>query len=314
MSDPWTFSLDPAGPASVAIRPCVEACLSVRVGEDPERLRAAWTGALEVVRYDARHVHHNGPDGGPVLASAAHAEEVSRALATACGAQDGGLPVRWGALGYIDVAGADSIPAKSATLAFGWVREPDAPRGLMIRVTSGMDADWARLASLAEALAAEPCAQWITVGYRFVTVPWCSPLLAEALQVVHDRSRRFHGVDVGDPLEVQASTWQHRLRGIGWITVVSDRLIAAAPAPAGPLPGGVSSRRLAAARWYQAGERPSVCDVNRRERPEAYASLDRWLSALRPARGAHFLPPWTEASSRRWIERFSPRDALAPEA
>lgn len=306
MSDPWAFSLDPIGPASVAIRSCMEACFSVRLGDAPDRLYALWTKTLGAVRSDVHHVHYNGLGGAPVPATTAHAEEVYRALHAACAGPDAKRPIRWGALGYIDVAQADTIPSKSATIAFGWIREPNAPRGLIMRVTGGVDTDWTSLVALAEVLAGEPCVQWLTVGYRFVTVPWNSPLLAEALQVIHDRSHRFLGVDVGDPLEVQPSTWQHQLRTISWITVVSDRFAAAAPRATGLLPEGVSHRRLVAAQWYEAGERPSVCDVNRRERSKEYASIDQRLSTLRPVSGMHFLPPWTENASRLWMQRFSP--------
>lgn len=305
------FAAEPGAPPVVAIRPCVEALLSIRLGDDPAPHEAFWDALFAPVRPRTRHVFDNRPGEGALQpASERHASAIGDALDAAARGPDAGRAPAWATTTFVSSAGPDEIPEHSASVSLGWIQSARAPRGLSLRITTSPDADWGALAALAERLAGDwpKIFRWITVGYRFVTVPWHSQLLPEALSIVHGRSGRFGGVDVGDPFGLATSFWQDRLRTVGWVTIVSGALVDEAAPGLDPTAGageGVEVKRVGGGFVLRAGESPSMLDRNRRDDPSCYRRADRALAPLRAREGVYFLPPWTEAESRTWLHRLS---------
>lgn len=306
-----TFAAEPEAPPVVAIRPCVEALLSVRLGGDPAPYRAFWDALSTPVRPWTCNVFDNRPGEGALQpASEQHVSAIDDALSAAARGPEAGPTITWATTMFVSSMDPDEIPEHSTAISIGWIQSPTAPRGLSLRITTPPTADWNALAALAERLADTwpHIFRWITVGHRFVTVPWHSQLLPEALSIVHGRSGRFRGVDVGDPFGLATSFWQDRLRTVGWLTIVSRALVdEVAPGldPAAVASEGVDVKRVGSGFVLRAGESASMLDRNRRDNPSCYQRVDRFLAPLRAREGVYFLPPWTERESRAWLHRLS---------
>lgn len=295
----------------VAIQPCLEALISVHIGEDPSLIWRFWKHLIHDVQQQTPYVLDNRPGIGllkPV--SGFHHDSIREAFEVACHGVDQEHTVDWATMTFIDAADEDKVPNYSCTCSIGWIEHPADPRGFSLRITVPVGYGWSNLLDLGRELGVNGSQvyRWITIGYRFVPVSWHTDLLGDSVEIIHRLSKRFLCVDVGDAFGLFTSFWQDKIRSVNFITIVSadllerlggiDRVYSLCEPP-------VRAEKLHDNLLIQAGELPTVCDVNRRENPLAYRLVDRLLRPIR----AHndeimLLPPWDIDSTQVWLKRF----------
>jgi hypothetical protein len=182
-----------------------------------------------------------------------------------------------------------------------------------LRVTGPpTDQTFARLERLAAEIAAapQPPWRWMTLGYRFAPVSFHGASFADALELIYQRSRRFQGVDVGDPFGFYLAKATKQLRTVGFVTVLSPALLALGATPALP-PQDTPLRctTISGALFVRAGDAPSVLDVNWGESQVSYRAADSLCGPWRAKGGLNFFAPWDEESTARWLDRFQADDA-----
>ena len=125
------------------------------------------------------------------------------------------------------------------------------------------------------------------------------------MTLIHRRSKRFLGVDVGDLFGFYLSKMTGQLRTVGFVTVLAPALLESIelvrPDASVDL---LSTTSVAGSLFVQAGGEPSVLDVNRSEPRDAYRAADTLCSPLRITGGINFFAPWDEKATARWLDRL----------
>lgn len=312
MNDPrLDFPIGSQGAPVAGIRPCLEAVVSVRLGDDPGRVGAFWERLTGAAMARARHVCDHCSPAGPQRAADGARSSVHRAFKIACQGPDQGPAVDWAALAFSDTAEPDQLAGWSATCSIGWIAEPTAPRGFSLRMTTPTDHPWGDLLELGRELASEwpGLWRWITVGPRFIPLSPASPQYELSRREVFARARRFVLVDVGEPLGLYTTFWQERLRTVAWGTLISSEL-AGEISIEGSIHPRLVVMPLRAGLLLRAGEQPILGDINRAEDLSVYLAMDRRLRAIRATSGVNFLAPWDAESSAAWLDRL---EAVGPD-
>lgn len=300
-----------AAPA-VAITPCLEVLCSVRTGDDPRFVQGLFRRMSSEMMGVACY-RWPEPAGSEESRRAASTDwdEGLDALTVACGRS--GHAIHWASLTFADQANASVPPGHSCTMALGWIEQPDAPRGISLRITKVGPGAWAQLEQLADELTHgwPGLIHWATVGPRFVPVFGPPERLAEGLCVIQGAARRFLAADVGDPMDLYASVWQGALRTVSWITIVGLPLAGQVNLTAGRLEHVEVSRSGGSWR-LRAGVEPRLCDVNRRELRAPYQQADQLLRPVLAQDQVVFPRPWNRESTQQWLGRWEQGYSAGP--
>jgi hypothetical protein len=126
---------------------------------------------------------------------------------------------------------------------------------------------------------------------------------------IHAHARRHLGFDPGYYVSFMPA-WYESLRTVNWLTFLGDELRTRVEKRKGGLPPPDALLGIYPAGpnlVLQAGAHPIVADVNRREHYGAYARADEIVRPVRARGGVHFLAPWSDATTERWLRRFERR-------
>ncbi len=301
----FAFSNKKDAAPAVTILPTLEAIISVRQGDDPKPVWAFLERMIEFTKPNTPYVFDNCRELLQLeRACQHHHDEIRSALHQTCLRPDASCPIAWSTRTFLDVDHQDHLPKYGCGLTLGWITAPDQPRGISFRVTvpeRKIDA----LAGLGIELARKwpDLWRWISIGYRFITVQWYSPLMADAFEIISGRSKRFLGVDVGDIFGLYTSIWQNNLRTVNWMTFVCDDLLHhledtdfnRSTYEFKPLHKGV---------LFKTGSLPSLCDRNRREPKTPFADIDHCLLKIRADKALTFSPMWDMMHTKEWLNRF----------
>lgn len=157
------------------------------------------------------------------------------------------------------------------------------------------------LESLAVAVAGDLRIRWGAAGLAYGA--WELDRYGATRDAIFAHARRHPGYDVA-----QHSTWMRefadRLRTVSWLTFVGPDLASKVDPSAFVSDGDVVVEEAGSAKVLRAGASPQPGDVNRDDRPRAYAEVDRRLRRIRASEGLHFYAPWTSATTESWLRRF----------
>jgi hypothetical protein len=304
-----TFSIEQGTPPIVSLLPGMEALLSCRLGDDPEPLWTFWKHLVRDILPNAPYVFDTRQEKGELKpATSQHIQDIQDAFRQACRGHNPSHRIEWATLSFHDRLHENEVPSYSCSCSIGWIISPEEPRGFSLRITAPHDAV-PKLGVLGQELALgwPGIWRWISIGYRFVTVPIYSSLIESAIRITNGRSRRFIGADVGDTFGLLTSYWQDYIRTVNWITIISPELLRKTNEQQILELSSASSieiKRLGKGLWLRAGEKPSLCDVNRREDPTAYQLMDKVLLNVRASDPIAFFPLLNDERTHDWLNRW----------
>jgi hypothetical protein len=123
-------------------------------------------------------------------------------------------------------------------------------------------------------------------------------------EAIFAHARRHPGFDIPEFVGLGLA-FHDRVRSVSWITVLGPALLVH------PLPVATSDAvevfQVGDCLALQAGAAPSAGDMNRLLFPAGYRAADMMVRKVRspgPNDTIHFLHPWTEDTSSRWLRRF----------
>jgi len=303
------FAVDLQSTPIVTILPSLEALISCRLGDDAEPLRSFWEHLVRDILPNTPYVFNTRQEKGnlnPV--SKNNLFDIQEAFKQACKGPDRNHPIDWATMAFHDKQDANELPMYSCSCSIGWISNPGEPRGLSLRITVPHD----KIEKLAElgrelALGWPGVWRWISIGYRFVTVPLFSSSISEACRIINGRCRRFKGVDVGDMYGMLTSYWQNKIRTVNWITIISSALlhnIDEQQINESNKENAVEIERLSIGLLLRAGKNPGLCDVNRQESAKAFRLMDQMLRPIRANDPITFLPLLTGEETSEWLRRW----------
>jgi hypothetical protein len=174
------------------------------------------------------------------------------------------------------------------------------PTSLLLTVPTDWPLDDLRQRALA--LIAALRVRWANVGLTYSGADDQS--YVETHQAIYAHARRHPGFDMPEFVEL-GSAFHDRIRSVSWLTVLGPALLTQ------PLPIAASDVvtvfQVGNCLALQAGEAPSAGDMNRLIFPAGYRAADAMVRKVRspgPKDTIHFLHPWSEETSTRWLRRF----------
>lgn len=293
------------------IQPCLEALVSVHLGDDPANVWTFWQHLVHNIQPKTPYVFDNRLELGR-LRPAGDEDRIAirTAFGLACTGPSEKHHIDWATTSFVDTPDTDGLPSYSCTCTIGWVTSPAEPRGFSLRVTVPVGYPWEKLVDIGRELAVQWPRQWhwITIGYRFIPIGWHNKRIEESLNVIYGRSKRFLGVDVGDPLGLYTSFWQDWIRTVHWCTILPsaflERLGGIQTLLCQLIPPIEAETLLGETIMFRVCEKPSLGDVNRREDTSGYRALDSILRPIRSSGEVNFLGLWDAVSTKEWLERW----------
>ncbi|MDY6993351.1 MAG: DUF3396 domain-containing protein [Pseudomonadota bacterium] len=297
-----TFAIQADSPPVVAILPGLEVLVSVRLGCNVSPLISLWERLFQEVKAQLTYTYDNTSKTATPLHQRSY-RDIEQAFKTVCQGYQTEHPIPWATYCFTDAP--EGIAHYSCTCALGWITSANQDRGLSLRLTVPPHYPWAQLTHLGYELARDwpQLWRWITVGYRFVLVPWYSPQLEDAFLVLYHRSKRFVAVDIGDYFGLLASYWQNHLRTINYLTIISDDLLNQCHID--PLAPQALFQKIPIENHmaFQIGEKPILGDINRREQLSGYQAVNQMLKPICTSESVA-LPPWNLETTMAWLNRF----------
>lgn len=176
---------------------------------------------------------------------------------------------------------ADDTGAPTLGLRYTEVDPDRADRAAVAEITLPLDADPALLLQLALSLTRMGDLHALTAGYA---LRWNPRWRREAFNWFWVWSRRFVGVDAGDPEEL---AWRAptKLPSVNWLTLIGRSLAEAngldlATLVTRPWTEDVKTISTPAGLLLRAGELPTAGDLNAMQLPHAYAEVTRALEGI----------------------------------
>lgn len=292
-TDCLRFSLEAGSPPVAAIAPALEILATSPDGASCRPLLDLWATIWRASGL---------PENGSMAEVAGTLERHWTASGQAV--SDGDPPV----LTYSDSISPESLPQRSVRLAMDVRPFADAPRAVSMQLVVPPTTDWADLAGVASELAcrSSACFRWIVAGFRFVGLPPAAHGFPQSLRVIRGRAKRFYGPDLEDPVGRFTMLGWFQLRSVNWLAILSSGLVGEASHVQEGEFEGLRIRRLESSLMFQAGDQPTLADVNRQEDSPAYRRMDVMFRRIRAGVGMSWYEPWTVGEFRNWLERWNP--------